>query len=118
MVTPQPPSTAASTMTPGTLPRMAAAPGSMAPPGKQSSRARVPPTRAGERDLTFRRRVRSLPAFAEEGNMRRTVVAMAVLLLVGPAAGAGPGDTVATVGSQTITRTQLETQMRAKLIEL
>jgi len=51
--------------------------------------------------------------------MRGTIVAIAVMLLAGSAAAAGPGgDVVATVGGQSITRAQLEEKMRPKLVEL
>lgn len=50
--------------------------------------------------------------------MRTVVVAIVVLLFVGLGAAAGPSDTVATVGTRTITQADLEQKMKPKLIEL
>jgi protein-disulfide isomerase len=73
---------------------------------------------AGGMPLTSPAGPRSLTALAEEDVMRRVImpgVVVAVLCLVGVPAGA---ETVATVGDQTITRTQLDEQVRSKLVEL
>ena len=59
------------------------------------------------------------PLFTQEGLMRSAAIAVAAVLVAGGVWAAGPtGDVVATVGSTTITKAELETGMKAKLIEL
>jgi protein-disulfide isomerase len=78
--------------------------------------------------LTWLKPPRSVPTLHEEVRMRGmslTVTVLSALVLgvtpqasAGPAGGAGGAGKVATVGGRTITRAELETHVRPKLIEI